>query len=51
LVLDRFPDGENGWVKSEQITNRIDNFIHASDSPEAAQREIELWLPIIKALR
>lgn len=50
LVLERFPDGENGWVKSEQITNRIDNFIHASDSPEAAQREIELWLPIIKAL-
>ena len=51
LVLDRFPDREKGWVKSEQLTSGIDNFIHASDSPEAAQREIQLWLPIIKALR
>lgn len=51
LVLDMFPDGEKGWAKSEQLTDGIDNFIHASDSPEAAQREIELWLPIIRALR
>ena len=47
LVLERFPDNTNGWVNCETLTHKIDNFIHASDSEEAAEREIKLWAPYL----
>lgn len=43
LVLKKFQDGEKGWRVIELVTAGVDNFIHASDSPEAAEREIALW--------
>ena len=45
IMLDLFPDGEGGWRFTEQVTGRVDNLIHASDSPAAAEREIALWFP------
>jgi nucleoside-diphosphate kinase len=43
LVLKKFQDGERGWSKIELVTSGVDNFIHASDSSDAAEREIALW--------
>jgi nucleoside-diphosphate kinase len=43
LVLAHFQDGQKGWSKLELVTSGVDNFIHASDSNEAAEREIALW--------
>jgi nucleoside-diphosphate kinase len=45
LVLEKFQDGKKGWRVIELATSGADNFIHASDSPEAAEREIALWFP------
>ena len=45
LVLEKFQDGTKGWRVIELATSGVDNFIHASDSPEAAEREIALWFP------
>lgn len=45
LVLSRFQDGKNGWRVIELATSGVDNFLHASDSAEAAEREIALWFP------
>ena len=45
LVLEKFQDGCKGWRIIELATSGVDNFIHASDSPEAAEREIALWFP------
>jgi|AntRauTorcE11897_2_1112592.scaffolds.fasta_scaffold12407_5 nucleoside-diphosphate kinase len=45
LVLEKFQDGQNGWRAIELATSGVDNFIHASDSPAAAEREIALWFP------
>ena len=45
LVMSRFQDGKNGWRVIELATSGVDNFLHASDSPEAAEREIALWFP------
>ena len=43
LPLTKWRDGEDGWRNIELCTSRVDNLIHASDSPEAAQRELKLW--------
>ena len=43
LVLDKFQDGKDGWRVIELATSGVDNLVHASDSPEAAEREISLW--------
>jgi nucleoside diphosphate kinase len=43
LVLSRFQDGKDGWRALELVTQGVDNFIHASDSQEASEREIALW--------
>jgi len=43
LVLSRFQDGKDGWRALELVTQGVDNFIHASDSQQAADREIALW--------
>ena len=45
LVLAHFKDGQKGWSKLELVTSGVDNFIHASDSMEASEREIALWFP------
>lgn len=45
LVLAKFQDKKDGWRAIELITSGVDNFVHASDSPEAAEREIALWFP------
>jgi len=45
LVLAKFQDRKDGWRAIELVTSGVDNFIHASDSPEAADREIGLWFP------
>ena len=45
LVLEKFQDGQKGWRVIELVTSGVDNFVHASDSPEAAEREIALWFP------
>ena len=45
LVLEKFQDGQKGWRVIELATSGVDNFIHASDSLEAAEREIALWFP------
>lgn len=45
LVLEKFQDGQKGWRVIELATSGVDNFVHASDSPEAAVREIALWFP------
>lgn len=45
LVLERFQDGQKGWRVIELATSGVDNFVHASDSTEAAEREIALWFP------
>jgi len=43
MVLEKFQDGKGGWKKIELLTSGVDNFIHASDSVESAEREISLW--------
>lgn len=43
LIADKFRDGERGFRALELVTSGVDNLIHASDSPEAAEREIALW--------
>lgn len=43
LVLAKFEDGKRGWRVIELVTSGVDNFVHASDSPETAEREIALW--------
>ncbi|MSU56211.1 MAG: nucleoside-diphosphate kinase [Candidatus Taylorbacteria bacterium] len=43
LVLAKFQDKKDGWRAIELVTSGVDNFIHASDSSEAAEREIALW--------
>jgi nucleoside-diphosphate kinase len=45
LPLTRWADGQAGWAKLELCTSGVDNLIHASDSEEAAEREIALWFP------
>jgi len=45
LVLEKFQDGQKGWRVIELATSGVDNFVHASDSAEAAAREIALWFP------
>lgn len=45
LVLTRWQDGQKGWKNIELATSGVDNLIHASDSLEAAEREINLWFP------
>jgi len=45
LVLAKFQDKKDGWRAIELVTSGVDNFVHASDSPEAAEREIALWFP------
>ncbi len=45
LVMTRWQDGQKGWSKIELATSGVDNLIHASDSPDAAVREIALWFP------
>ena len=45
LVLDKFQDGKKGRRVIELVTSGVDNFVHASDSSEAAKREIALWFP------
>jgi len=45
LVLTKWRDGKDGWSKIELATSGVDNLVHASDSPEAAEREIALWFP------
>ena len=42
-LTDLFPDGVDGWQTFEQLTGEFDNLIHASDSPQEADREIQLW--------
>ena len=43
LPLTKWRDGKDGWTKIELCTSGIDNLVHASDSPEAAERELSLW--------
>lgn len=43
LPLTRWRDGQAGWAKLELCTSGVDNLVHASDSAEAAAREIALW--------
>ncbi len=43
LPLTKWGDGQRGWAKLELCTSGVDNLVHASDSPEAAVREIALW--------
>ena len=43
LPLTTWGDGQKGWAKLELCTSGVDNLVHASDSPEAAVREIALW--------
>jgi nucleoside-diphosphate kinase len=43
LPLTKWGDGQNGWAKLELCTSGVDNLVHASDSPDAAAREIALW--------
>lgn len=45
LVMTKWQDGKAGWREIELATTGVDNLIHASDSPEAAEREIALWFP------
>ena len=45
LIFTRWRDGEQGWRAIELATSGVDNLVHASDSPEAAEREIALWFP------
>ncbi|MSU75111.1 MAG: nucleoside-diphosphate kinase [Candidatus Magasanikbacteria bacterium] len=43
LVMTRWRDGQSGWRALELATSGVDNIVHASDSAEAAEREIALW--------
>lgn len=43
LPLTKWRDGADGWRRLELCTSGVDNLVHASDSPEAAAREIALW--------
>lgn len=45
LVMTKWRDGQQGWRAIELATSGVDNLIHASDSSEAAEREIALWFP------
>jgi|ETN02SMinimDraft_2_1059926.scaffolds.fasta_scaffold28743_2 nucleoside-diphosphate kinase len=45
LVFTKWADGQQGWRALELVTSGVDNLVHASDSPEAAEREIALWFP------
>lgn len=45
LVMTKWRDGQQGWSKIELATSGVDNLVHASDSTEAAEREIALWFP------
>jgi len=43
LVLTKWRDGHDGWRNTELATSGVDNLVHASDSVEAAELEINLW--------
>jgi len=43
LVFTKWADGQQGWRALELVTSGVDNLVHASDSIEAAEREIALW--------
>ena len=45
LVFTKWGDGKRGWRALELVTSGVDNLVHASDTPEAAEREIALWFP------
>jgi len=45
LVMTKWRDGQAGWRAIELATSGVDNLVHASDSQEAAEREIALWFP------
>lgn len=36
---------EPGTVRGDLSTSKSQNLVHASDSPESAKRELELWFP------
>eukprot|EP00752_Nemacystus_decipiens_P008884 g7929.t1 len=36
-------DAEAGTIRGDMCTNAGRNLVHASDGPESARREIELW--------
>ncbi len=38
-------DAEPGSIRGDLALAMPDNLVHGSDSPESAQREIELWFP------
>lgn len=38
-------DAEPGTIRGDFATVTTENLVHASDSHESAQREIELWFP------
>lgn len=37
-----------GTIRGDFATSTRENLVHASDKPEAAEREIELWMPYFK---
>lgn len=43
LVFTKWGDNKAGWRALELVTSGVDNLVHASDSLQAAEREIALW--------